>query len=141
MRNAYLVRYTFASAGKMLNHHSPCDRDIVGDTIGSWKWLCDFNSTLRQCTILVFEPPLLATEMSLIFSYVSRCTTLQIRSQPLVKFLSFSEDPQIPKPFKVIGWPRGIRRFRKTNLENILWRESQDRDPWYPKGVPSLLSS
>ena len=41
-----------------------------------------------------------------------------------------------PKTFDGIGRPREIRRFRKTHLENILWRGSQDRDPRYPQWGP-----
>ena len=39
-------------------------------------------------------------------------------SQPLGKFLSFSEDL---KPFKGIRRPKG--KVQKTNLENTLWKE------------------
>ena len=37
------------------------------------------------------------------------------------KILIFLEDPRV---FEGRGKPRGLRRFRKTHLENILWRGS-----------------
>ena len=55
--------------------------------------------------------------------------TSKFRSQPLGNFLGFLG---LPLQLKVWG---GFRRFRKTHLENIIPRESRDRDTWYPKGV------
>ena len=48
------------------------------------------------------------------------------KSQPLGKILSFLEDP---RTFEGRGRTRGLRRFRKAHLENILPRGSRDRDP------------
>ena len=42
-------------------------------------------------------------------------------AQPLGIFLSFLEDPRV---FEGRGRPTGLRRFRKTHLENILPRGS-----------------
>ena len=42
-------------------------------------------------------------------------------TQPLGIFLSFLEDPRV---FEGRGMPRGLRRFRKAHLENILPRGS-----------------
>ena len=56
-----------------------------------------------------------------------------IPSQPLGKNLSFLEDP---RTFEGRVSARGLRRFRKAHLENILPRGSWDRDPRYPTGVP-----
>ena len=55
------------------------------------------------------------------------------KTQPLGKNLSFLEDP---RTFEGRGSARGLRRFRKAHLENILPRGSWDRDPRYPTGVP-----
>ena len=55
-------------------------------------------------------------------------------SQPLGNFFRFFREATIA--FEGMGKPRGFRRFRKTHLENILPRGSQDRDSRYPKGVP-----
>ena len=58
---------------------------------------------------------------------------VDVITQPLGKFLSFLEDP---RTFEGRGRTRGLRRFRKAHLENILPRGSRDRDPKYPKGDP-----
>ena len=65
------------------------------------------------------------------WSYVR--ATVTATTQPLGKILSFLE---ASIAFEGKGRPSGFRRFRKTRLENILPRGSQDRDPRYPKGVP-----
>ena len=54
-------------------------------------------------------------------------------SQPLGNFLSFLAGN---RAYEGMGRPRGLRRLRKTHLENILPSPFWDRDPRYPKGGP-----
>ena len=40
------------------------------------------------------------------------------------------------RAYESMKGPRGLRRFRKTHMENILPSQFWSRDPRYPKGVP-----
>ena len=79
--------------------------------------------------------PLGPSRDSKIVRFVPKCpqpgeAVLFCKAQPLGKYLSFLE---ASIAFEGMGRPRGFRRFRKTHLENILPRGSQNRDPKYPK--------
>ena len=51
------------------------------------------------------------------------------------KKIKFFGQLQSREYYDGMGRPRGLRRFRKNHLENILPCQFRDRDPRYPKGV------